>query len=1818
MISVLYVDDEPSLLEVAKIFLEESGEFTVKTMTSAKAALDTPRILSYDAIISDYQMPGMDGIAFLKAVRERSADIPFILFTGRGREEVVIEAINNGADSYLQKGGDPEAQFAELAHRIWQAVRRKQAERSLHDSERRLSDIIDFLPDATFAIDRSGHVIAWNRAIEEMTGIAAPDIMGKGDFEYAIPFYGERRPMLIDLIDAPDERITQFYTKIYRTGNSISAETDHPHPKGRQILVLAKVCHLYNQAAEITGTIESIRDITERKRLETDLEKKHVELQASYEQIAAAEEELREQYDELAKSEQQIRESETRFRSIIENSPLGMHFYRLTPDRALVFTGANPSADRILKINHTRFVGQEIEKAFPGLAGTEVPDRYKTVAENGETWWNEEVLYDKGQIHGAYKVIAFRTSPRSMVAVFEDITERKQREDELAFKNTLLSAQQETSLDAILIVDENGRIINYNRQFIELWGVPADLVAKGVDDPVLQFLTGRLVDKEAFLSRVKYLYDHKEEKSFEELLLKDERVLERFSAPMFGTTGKYYGRIWYFRDITARKRAEQELRKSEERLQLFIRHAPVALAMFDRGMHYIAASRRWMADYHLGDRDIVGLSHYEVFPEISDDLKAIHRRSLAGEVISADEEKFERKDGSVQWLAWEVRPWYTTDNTIGGIIIFSEDITQRKRAEHALTESESFLNSVIEQSPYSMWVSDNTGTLIKLNQACRDLLRITDAEVVGKYNLFRDNIVEKQGFVPLIRKVFDAGEIVNFLLDYDSTELAGLPLSGRVARILAVTIFPIRNLEGRVTNAVIQHNDITEWKHSEEALRESEEKYRLLTENSLDVIYSMDLSGNITHISPQVTRYGYTPDQLISRNIAEVIAEEDMPGILNDMQTTLATGRSTHTTFRLKGSLENPVWLEDNASVIKKEDGVAVGISGVLRDITERRNAEEALCESEARLRRLADNAPDMIYRMSLPDGRYEYVSPASVAMTGYAPEEFYADSGLIRKLIHPDWHEYFRKQWEALLKNEAPPFYEFQIVDKAGNTRWVNQRNMLVSDENGKPVALEGIVTDINRQKTTERELRRSELRSLALSENAGYWIWEVDPEGVYRYSSPAVNKILGYRPDELVGKMHFYDLFDPIARDNMKAVALTAFESHEPFRDFVNLNRHRNGTPVLMSTSGTPVFDDDGTFTGYCGVDENITEQYRAQEELSKSRQQLAEAMDLANLVNWEYDIATDRFTLDDRFYALYGTSAGREGGTSMSSETYAREFVHPDDRDLVGKEIQKALATTDPQYVAYVEHRIIRRDGEVRYISVRIAITKDASGRTIKTHGANQDITERRKTEEELKESRQMLAKAMDLANVVNWEIDLTTGDLVFNDRFYVLYRTTAEREGGYRMRPDRYNREFVHPEDRDAVAAIFSTAPASARPGQEFQMEHRIIRRDGEVRNIIVRIGAMADRAERVISIHGANQDITERRKAEQAMRESEEKFRSIVETTPDLIWDIDLQGKFRYISPQIDTIMGYTSEEMEGKTILDLVPEHLRSSAAQEIARLVSSEGPLVPFEFPARHRDGHDMVLEIRPSKVIGPEGKMTGLTGVAHDITERKRSEDALRQAQKKLHLLSGITRHDIGNQLLSLNGFVGLLHKKVTDPSVETYFTRITDANRQIASMIAFTKEYEKIGMHAPVWQVLTTVVNDAGKGILPGQILLRNDLSASLEVFADPLIVKVFFNLLDNSIRHGQRVTEIRVSSRQSGSDLVVVWEDNGIGIPREDKELIFGRGFGKNTGLGMFLVREILSLTGITITETGTQPDGARFEIVVPGGAYRTVPERLPRE
>jgi PAS domain S-box-containing protein len=267
VLRVLYVDDEPALLELSRKFLQKHGDFEVDLLTSAKVALEHLKTNQYDAIISDYQMPEMDGITFLRQLKTSGNTTPFIIFTGRGREEVVIEALNEGADFYLQKGCEPKSQFVELSNKIRYAVTRKYAEDALHELQKRTAEIIEFFPDATFAIDREGKVIAWNRAMEEMTGIHKHAMIGKGDHEYTLPFYGERRQQLLDLIDLDDETIKTKYLYVKRNGTPLYAEVFAPALNGGKGAYLwATGSPIFDIQGNRIGAIESIRDVTERKK----------------------------------------------------------------------------------------------------------------------------------------------------------------------------------------------------------------------------------------------------------------------------------------------------------------------------------------------------------------------------------------------------------------------------------------------------------------------------------------------------------------------------------------------------------------------------------------------------------------------------------------------------------------------------------------------------------------------------------------------------------------------------------------------------------------------------------------------------------------------------------------------------------------------------------------------------------------------------------------------------------------------------------------------------------------------------------------------------------------------------------------------------------------------------------------------------------------------------------------------------------------------------------------------------------------------------------------------------------------------------------------------------------------------------------------------------------------------------------------------------------------------------------------------------------------------------------------------------------------
>jgi DNA-binding response OmpR family regulator/Flp pilus assembly protein TadD len=261
---VLLVDDESSLLEIIKIVSEQSNEMTVQTALSAQEALNILQGKTFDAIIVDYHMPEIDGIEFLKILRSKGNATPVIIFTAVGHEQAAIDALNNGANFFLKKGKSPRMQFRELVAMVKQAVEQNYIGRSLGTTQRIISDIINFSSDPSFAIDRDGKVMAWNDSMEQLTGVAASIIMGKGDFAYAEPFFGVRKKMLVDLLFEPDDEIKRSeYMLVSRVPKGmIVAVTRGQKKNGSDWTIWAKAKPIYDGRGEFIAAISTVRDIT--------------------------------------------------------------------------------------------------------------------------------------------------------------------------------------------------------------------------------------------------------------------------------------------------------------------------------------------------------------------------------------------------------------------------------------------------------------------------------------------------------------------------------------------------------------------------------------------------------------------------------------------------------------------------------------------------------------------------------------------------------------------------------------------------------------------------------------------------------------------------------------------------------------------------------------------------------------------------------------------------------------------------------------------------------------------------------------------------------------------------------------------------------------------------------------------------------------------------------------------------------------------------------------------------------------------------------------------------------------------------------------------------------------------------------------------------------------------------------------------------------------------------------------------------------------------------------------------------------------------
>jgi PAS domain S-box-containing protein len=351
----------------------------------------------------------------------------------------------------------------------------------------------------------------------------------------------------------------------------------------------------------------------------------------------------------------------------------------------------------------------------------------------------------------------------------------------------------------------------------------------------------------------------------------------------------------------------------------------------------------------------------------------------------------------------------------------------------------------------------------------------------------------------------------------------------------------------------------------------------------------------------------------------------------------------------------------------------------------------------------------------------------------------------------------------------------------------------------------------------------------------------------------------------------------------------------------------------------------------------------------------------------------------------------------------------------------------------------------------------------------------------------------------------------------------------------------------------------------------------------------------------------------RRAAEQELKKSDFQYRRLFETAQDGILILD-EGTGRIIDANkfILDMLGYPLDYFVGKHLWEL--GFLKDKAIAEHAFTELKATGYIRYEnLSLETKQGKEINVEFTSNAYLVADKKIFQCN--IRDITERKRVEEALALASRKLNLISGITIHDVMNQLTVLSGSLELAQNTVKDPEGVTHIKRAFKAAETIRRQVEFTKGYEDLGVRAPVWQQVAGIIRSAASQLAATAISFEIP-DDRLEIYADPLLIQVFYNLFDNARQHGGAVTRISITHHPAGTGLVITVADNGTGISPDDRPHLFEREFGKNTGLGLFLSREILSITGISISETGVPGKGARFEIAVPEGMFRFGEEPAP--
>jgi PAS domain S-box-containing protein len=1013
-------------------------------------------------------------------------------------------------------------------------------------------------------------------------------------------------------------------------------------------------------------------------------------------------------------------------------------------------------------------------------------------------------------------------------------------------------------------------------------------------------------------------------------------------------------------------------------------------------------------------------------------------------------------------------------------------------------------------------------------------------------------------------------------------------------------------------------------------LHESEERYRVILRTAMDGFFRTDMQGQILEVNETYCRMsGYSEQELLTMNVADISAVRTAETIAADIRRFAEGGpqrfESVHR--RKDGSLFD---VEIGAQYQPIASGQAVVF---VRDITERKRAEEALRQSEAYLAESQRLTHTGSWGFDLASGKYIYSSEESSRIYEFDPQERPPSEEAILQRIHPEDRDGWKSNREKSLREKVDTSDEYRIVLPDGTVKYIHAIRHPVLNDAGDIVQLVGTSIDITERKRAEEALRQSEAYLAEAQRLTHTGSWAVDlASDKYIYASEEDLRIFGFNPQEpLPTREAVFRLMHPEDRDRVEE----SFQ--ETFRKKIDTScEYRivlpDGTVKHIHVIRHPVLNSSGEIIRLIGTSMDVTERKRAEEALRASEHKYRELVENANSIILRWNSRGDITFLNEFGQKFFGYQEDEILGRNVvGTITPEIESTGRDLRPLMAK-----ICENPTVFEQNINENMLR-DGSRVWIAWTNKTAFDAEGKLIEVLSIGSDITERKCAEEALRQSEAYLTEAQRLSHTGSWALDVANGKYDYwSEETFRIYEFDPQE--GLPTKEAVYLR--IHPEDLDIVKAGLEK---SIREKVDTLDEFRIVLPSGTVKHIQVIRHPVPNDAGNVVKLVGTLVDITERKRAEEALQLAGVYNRSLIEASLDPLVTIDPEGRISDVNAATEQVTGYARSELIGTHFSDYFTE---PEKARRVYGQVIGEGLVRDYELNIRHRDGRITPALCNASVYRDEAGKVIGVSVAARDITERKQAQEALQKllaemelrveertkelseanqslqaANKELESFTYSVSHDLRAPLRAIDGFSMMVLKGYADKlddegrrKLNVVRSNTQQMGRLIDDLLAFSRMGRKEMVRANL--DMEALVRSAWRELT----LLNPERRIQFSVQRLPygmgdqtLIKEVVVNLLSNAIKFTKyrenAIVEVGAFPEEE-ADVYFV-RDNGVGFDMQYYDKLFGvfqrlhsTDEFEGTGVGLAIVERIIGRHGGRVWAEGKEGEGATLYFTLP--------------